>query len=162
MVEPDAAGSALELRTLMRIAYILDVSAEGVLGKGAPAMMYQAGRDAGCGEGRRRGTGDDPMEALSRVLSEGEEIWRFELWRDPGDEDDWTVSEDRRSAFLVFRRCPLMNLSRNVGSTPGGLLCQAMHGYMAGCMEQYLGHRVDMRVIHCGPRACKVHLEMRD
>lgn len=161
MAESDTVRSDAELRTLMRIAYIIDASAEGVLGKGAPAMMYQAGRDAGCREGCRKGRTDDPMEALRRILSEGDDVWRFDTWLEPGRDDEWTESEDRRSTSLVFRRCPLMNLSRNVGSTPGGLLCQATHGYMAGCMEQSLGRRVDMRIIHCGPRACKVQMEMR-
>ena len=161
MAESDTAGNEAEVKTLMRLAYILDASAEGVLGKGAPAMMYQAGRDAGCAEGCRSGGTDDLEQALRSVLTEGEDIWLFERWRDPGQEGDWIETDSRRSTWLVFRRCPLMNLTRSVGSTPGGLLCQATHGYMSGCMEQSLGSRVDMKIVHCGPRACKVLLEMR-
>lgn len=161
MTESDAARGEAELRTLMRLAYILDASAEGVLGKGAPAMMYQSGRDAACEEGCRRGTTDDHDEALRAALAEGEDVWQYEAWRDLDQEDEWIETDGRRSTWLVFRRCPLMNLTRSVGSTPGGLLCQATHGYIAGCMEQALGRRVDMRIEHCGPRACKILLEMR-
>ncbi|MHB8895821.1 MAG: hypothetical protein ACYC99_11690 [Candidatus Geothermincolia bacterium] len=162
MAGSDAAKYEAEIKTLMRIAYILDASAEGVLGKGAPAMMYQAGRDAGFAEGCRTGRTDDLEQALRSALVEGEDIWQFERWRDPGQESYWIESDDRRSSWLVFRRCPLMNLTRSVGSTPGGLLCQATHGYMSGCMEQSLGTRVDMKIVHCGPRACKVLMEMRN
>ncbi len=157
----DIAPLEAELRTLMRLAYIIDASAEGVLGKGAPAMMYQAGRDAGRAEGCAAERTDDLDDALRGALVEGESVWRFEHWRDPGQEDDWVESNGRRAAWLVFRRCPLMDLTHSVGSAPGGLLCQAIHGYMSGCMEQSLGRRVDMKIVHCGPRACKVLLEMR-
>lgn len=68
---------------------------------------------------------------------------------------------DRRSTWMVFMRCPLMTLAGRAGSTPGGILCQVVHGYIAGSMEGLLGQRVDMRVGHCGPRACKVLLELR-
>jgi predicted hydrocarbon binding protein len=161
VAQRDAAETEAELRTLMRLAYILDASAEGVLGKGAPAMMYQAGRDAGCAEGCRRGRTDDLEHALRQALSEGEDVWQFERWRDPGQDDDWVESNGRRSTWLVFRRCPLMSLTHTVGSSPGGLLCQATHGYLSGCMEMSLGHRVDMKIDHCGPQACKVIMEMR-
>lgn len=96
------------------------------------------------------------------VLTEGDEVWQFERWKDPGQESFWTEADGRRSAWLVFRRCPLMTLTRTVGSNPGGLLCQALHGYIAGCMEKTLGRRVDMKINHCGPRACKVLMEMRN
>ena len=158
----DSARYEAELKMLMRLAYILDVSAEGVLGKGAPAMMYQAGRDAGVRQGPASLSTDDFEQALHAVLEEGEDVWSFERWSDPGQEGEWIESNGRRSTWLVFRRCPLMSLTHTVGSRPGGLLCQASHGYMAGCMERSLGSRVDMRINHCGPRACKVLLEMRN
>jgi predicted hydrocarbon binding protein len=161
VAESDVPLHEAEVRTLMRLAYILDTSAEGVLGKGSAALMYQAGRDAGCAEGCRGGLTDDFEEALRQAMVEGEEVWQFERWRDPGQAEDWIESDSRKSCHLVFRRCPLMGLTRNVGSTPGGLLCQAIHGYMSGCAEQSLGERIDMKIIHCGPRACKVLVEMR-
>jgi predicted hydrocarbon binding protein len=151
-----------ELRTLMRIAYILDAAADGVLGKGAPAMMYQSGRDAGYDQGGITERTDDPEEALRLSLIEGDEVWGFERWKDPGQESHWMESDGRRATWILFDRCPLMGLSRSVGTSPGGLLCQALHGYMAGSMERILGRRVDMKIAHCGPRACKVMLEMRN
>ncbi len=86
MAEPVASRGDAQLKTLMRLSFILDAAGEQVLGKGAPAMMYHAGRDTG--RDRRLGTGivgeDDIEEALVLILTEGEEVWRFERWQDPG------------------------------------------------------------------------------
>lgn len=162
MPEMDSSRSEAELKTLMRIAFIVDAAAESVLGKGAAAMMYQSGRDAGCLQGCRLERAQDVDEALRAVLVEGDDVWQFERWKDPGQESLWTEADGRRSTWVVFRRCPLMTLTRTVGSNPGGLLCQALHGYMAGCMEKVLGQRVDMKINHCGPRSCKVLMELRN
>lgn len=161
MAEMEASHYEAELKTLMRLAYIVDAAAEGVLGKGAPAMMYQSGRDAGLTQGAPVLHTDDVEQALRIALVEGEDVWHFEHWKDPGQESYWTDSHDRRSTWFLFTRCPLLGLSRTVGTTPGGILCQALHGYMAGCMERSLSARVDMKINHCGPNACKVLLEMR-
>lgn len=161
MAQMEASRYEAELKTLMRLAFILDAAAEGVLGKGAPAIMYQSGRDAGCSQGQALDRTEDFDEALRTALQEGEEVWQFERWTDPGQEEYWMESDGRRSTWIVFQRCPLMSLGRTVGSNPGGLLCQAVHGYMAGSMESSLGTRVDMKIAHCGPRACKILVEMR-
>lgn len=163
MAEPVASRGDAQLKTLMRLSFILDAAGEQVLGKGAPAMMYHAGRDTG--RDRRLGTGivgeDDIEEALALILTEGEEVWRFERWQDPGEEGLWMENGDRRTTWLLFRRCPLMTLAKKAGSKPGGILCQAMHGYVSGSMEDILARRVDIRIGHCGPRACKLLLELR-
>jgi predicted hydrocarbon binding protein len=156
-----AERTEAELRALMKLSFILDTAGESVLGKGAPALMYQAGRDAGLGDGEMHGETTDIMRALELVLDEGDEVWQVDLWREPGASDVWVEGGETLSAWLVFKRCPLLTLARSAGSTPGGMLCQALHGYMAGSMEAMLSRRVDMRVGHCGPRACKIMLELR-
>ncbi len=161
MVKVEGAKHEPELKALMRMVFILDVTIDGVLGKGAHAMMYQSGRDTGRVQGRLAARTEDFDTALRSVLAEGEGVWRFEYWKDPGQQDHWIHGGDRSSAWLVFRSCPLQRLTRAVGTKPGGLLCHAFHGYMIGCMEMALGRRVDMKIGHCGPRACKVQVEMR-
>jgi hypothetical protein len=147
-----------QLRTLMRLAFILDAAGDAVLGKGAPAMMYQAGLDAGRDQSRPAGRPLELEEALGMVLTEGEEVWHVEPWRDAAAGLD---DETNGSCWFVFRRCPLLSLSRHMGSTPGGLLCQALHGHMAGSMGQMMERRVEMKIVHCGPRACKILVETR-
>jgi predicted hydrocarbon binding protein len=145
----------------MKRSFILDTAGENVLGKGAPALMYQAGRDAGLAEGGLRQKTADVMQALKVVLDDGDEVWQVETWQEPGAPGDWTEDGDGVSASLVFKQCPLLMLARSAGSTPGGMLCQALHGYIAGSMETMLSKRVDLKVDHCGPRACKVILELK-
>jgi predicted hydrocarbon binding protein len=164
LAEPSASRGDAQLKTLMKLSFILDAAGEDVLGKGAPAMMYQAGRDIGRAQhpgGNGTVAGDDVEEALGLVLTEGEEVWQFERWQDPGNEGLWMEDGDRRATWLLFRRCPLMTLAKKAGSRPGGILCQAMHGYISGSMEGILARRVDIRIDHCGPRACKLLLELR-
>lgn len=163
MAEPVVMPGDAQLRTLMKLSFILDSAGERVLGKGAPAMMYQAGRDTG--RARRLGDGtvaeDDIEEAIALILTEGDEVWQFESWQDPGSDGPWMQDGDRRAIWLLFRRCPLMTLAKKAGTKPGGILCQAMHGYISGSMESVLGRRVDIRIDHCGPEACKLLLELR-
>lgn len=161
MAEMEASPYEAELKALMWLAYIVDAAAEGVLGKGAPAMMYQSGRDAGLSRGVPAVRTDDVELALRTAIAQGEEIWRFEHWNDPGGSGYWMESGGRRSAWFIFTRCPLMGLARAAGTAQGGILCHALHGYIAGCMERSLQTRVDMKINHCGPGACKILLEMR-
>lgn len=149
-----------QLKALMRLAHIMDAAGEGVLGKGAPAMMYQAGRDAGLAEGTARAGISDVHEALAAVLVEGDEVWQVELWQEGGGPLPAEAS-GRSDTWVLFRRCPLLALARRAGTRPGGILCQALHGYLSGSMEAIIGRRVDMKVDHCGPRACKVLLELK-
>lgn len=160
-MDPEAARQQAELKTMMQLLYILDATGERVLGKGAPAMMYQAGRDEGIARGKIAGSATDLDEALSLVLTGGDEVWQVERWKAPGEDSYLIEDGNHKSMWLIFLRCPLLELAHRVGSNPGGLLCQSLHGYMAGSMEKMLGCRVDMRVGHCGPGACKILLEMR-
>ncbi|HEY5533285.1 MAG TPA: hypothetical protein VIK22_14950 [Candidatus Anoxymicrobiaceae bacterium] len=158
------AGSArgdAQLKMLMRLASVLDTAGEGVLGKGAPAMMYQAGRDAGLEHRRPHEPVDNMEAAMAQVLTESKELWMYEGWQEPGSDSLWSENGERCSICMIFRRCPLMALSRSAGTTPGGILCQVLHGYIAGSMEVLLEQRVEMKVGHCGPRACKVQVELR-
>lgn len=157
----EAEAYRAQLQTMMKLSLILDGAGERVLGKGAPAMMYQAGRDEGLAQNLPGGR-SEIEDALMEVLVEGEDIWQVDRWMEPGQSTLWQEKGDRKTSWLVFRRCPLLTLSRRVGTTPGGLLCQAFHGFLAGSMERMLGSRIDIRVGHCGPRACKLVLEMRD
>jgi len=161
MQDPSLDRYQMQLVTLMKLTYILDTAGEGVLGKGAPAMMYQAGLDSGREQARHAEHTDDLHGALAEVLTEGEEVWQIESWQDPGQETEWFDANGRRCTWLVFRRCPLITLSRRVGSTPGGLLCQALHGYIAGSLGRIMGCRLDLKVEHCGPRSCKILVEKR-
>ena len=163
MTEPyDSPGDA-QLKALMKLSFILDTATEQMLGKGAPAMMYQAGRDAGRDRCAGDGTvGEDDIEgAFALILTEGEEAWLYERWQDPGNDGPWMENGDRRATWLLFRRCPLMTLAGKAGTRPGGILCHAMHGYISGSMVGMLARRVDIRIGHCGPRACKLLLELR-
>lgn len=159
---PTVSPCESQLRTLMRLSSIFDAAGENILGKGAPAVMYQAGRDASRLRRDLSGASDDVTGALRAVLTEGEDVWLFEPWPEPGEEDAWTENGGRRRAWYIFRRCPLLSLARNAGSTAGGIICNTMHGYIAGSLEVLMSRRVDIRTGHCGPRACKLLLEMKD
>jgi predicted hydrocarbon binding protein len=163
LAEPSDPQGDAQLKMLMKLSFIMDAAGEQVLGKGAPAMMYQAGRDTGRAQHPGNGTvaEDDIEEALALVLTEGEEVWQFERWQDPGQKGPWMEDGERRATWLLFRRCPLMTLARKTGSRPGGILCQAIHGYISGSLEDILDRKVDMRIDHCGPQACKLLLELR-
>lgn len=160
--ETGIAMQGMQLKSMMRLLGVLDAAGKSVLGKGAPAMMYQAGRDEGVLHGVTPEVSLDIEEALSAVLYDGEDLWKVERWKEPGSDDFWMEEGRVRSMWLIIRACPLLELARRTGSTVGGVLCQALHGYAAGSMESIFGCRVDLRVGHCGPGACKILLEMRD
>lgn len=144
----------LQLKALMRIASILDSAGERVLGKGAGAIMYQAGKEEGREQGRKLEPASNFNAALASLLLEGNTICDFDYF------EGESASRTKEISVVVFRRCPLNALSRSTGSNLGGFLCQALHGYLAGSIEEMLGKKVDLRTLHSGPRACKIRVEM--
>lgn len=149
-----------ELMGITAVVRIIDGAGEVALGKGSQAIIYQAGKDLGREKGGFAQKTSDLEEAISNLFDGGEKFLNFEQW----DEEcsapliDPVVGGSR---FLVIRRCPLLTLSRSIGSKTGGILCHAFHGYIAGAVEVIFSKKADLRISHCGPAACKVYLEMK-
>lgn len=148
-----------EIEMIRDFMAVLERSGTEMIGKAAPNLMYFAGKDYGERFAAAFGAIEDTERAIEKVFPSEEGIWQVLLWKNQGQEDIWQYEVEYVFIDLVFRKCPIRTICLERGIKLGGLLCQSIHGYAAGCLQVIMGRRVDLLLEHAGPGACKVMLK---
>ncbi len=144
---------------LMEILAQVNLASEEIIGKAAPTLMYHTGKDLGRREGKRLDKTDSLGEALGMIFSSEGEVWEVEMWKDLEEGDYWYGEGLEMKMRLLFRKCPVREACLAKGVRLGGVICQIVHGYAAGCLELQFDKKVDLHTEHMGPENCMVVLE---
>jgi predicted hydrocarbon binding protein len=160
-----SASSSGELQGLLVFIASLSHGLESVLGRGAATVTFRAGRTIGLKTKASR-TSTDPLEALTLVSSQLSTLgieWPFEIWKPQGTTDPFYVNKDGKKALkLVFRhcmvRCSLFRYSHEQKQS----LCMMNHGLFCGYLQNILGKRADLDIIHAGDSACLKELVIHE
>ncbi len=143
------------LSALMKVMATLNAQ-EKLMGKGVLAVMYQNGRDVGLVEGRKLDRADNLSTALEIIRkSPWGDVWAIELWRDKGQTEDTFEKDGKKSAWLVWRECPLRQVCLSEGVDQNGALCRLSYGLFAGILSSVLEQKTDIMPIATGHNACK-------
>ena len=145
-----------ELHGLMVFAGSLAYGLERVLGRGANAVNFRAGRNVGIKTDVKAKT-DDPVKAIEFVrleLTRHGINWEIEPWK-PASASSYLYDKDGRTAMkLAFHncmvRCTLFRFSHEQKLS----LCQMEMGLLCGMLEKILGKRSQLTVLHAGENAC--------
>jgi predicted hydrocarbon binding protein len=145
-----------ELDGLMVIMASLSHGLEQVLGRGAATVTFRAGRKIGL-----RSEVTERSEELAKALDilqtelEHKGIrWPFEIWKPQDAESAFYERDGNLATKLVFRncmvRCSLFRYSHEQQLS----LCMMNHGLFCGYLQNILGKRVDLQILHAGECAC--------
>lgn len=145
-------------RALCEVLAVLDQAGGEVTGRSTPQLMYFAGKDLGRRESAALDRTDDLERAMEWVFPGRDEVWKVSLWKNKEDEDYWIFEVEEMLVRLLFEECPVRRSCQASGIALGGVVCQAVHGYAAGMLEEIFGRRVDLQTAHAGPGACLVVL----
>ena len=142
------------LHVLMKFVGSMSTALEQVSGRGANAIVYQAGKRMGHEAGKLMEKTDNlekAMQELSEIL--GQEFY-FEMWK-PSGQDSYTVErENETEVKLLFMDCVVRQTLRRTGLTQKGPLCYLLYGYMVGAVEEVMDIKGKLDIDHVGPNAC--------
>ncbi|MGV8143311.1 MAG: hydrocarbon binding protein (contains V4R domain) [Methanothermobacter sp.] len=142
------------LHVLMKFVGEMASALEQVSGRGANAIVYQAGKRMGHEAGKLMEKTDDletAMHELSEIL--GQEFY-FEMWK-PSGQDSYTVERSNETEVkLLFMDCVVRQTLRRTGLPQKGPLCYLLYGYMVGAVEEVMDIRGKLDIDHVGPNAC--------
>lgn len=158
------ANPAGELQGLLVFIASLSHGLESVLGRGAATITFRAGRTIGL-KTKAAATSQDPIEALKLVSKQMSELgieWPFEVWNPEGSTQPFYEKDGKKALKLVFHhcmvRCSLFRYSHEQKQS----LCMMNHGLFCGYLQNILGKRADLDIIHAGDSACLKELVIHE
>jgi len=146
-----------EIQGLMVFLASMANGLEDILGRGAGAITYRAGRTSGRKTEIETGQREDLLEALDGVWDEMCRLgmrWHFAPYQ-PAGQDALIVEEDgKRKLHLVFDNCQVRCALFHHGHPQKLSLCLMNHGLFCGLVERIHGGRANLDVLHAGENAC--------
>ena len=159
-----AEGERGKLDGLLVIMASLSHGLEQVLGRGASTVTFRAGRKIGLKSEVRERCEDlsKALELLSRELESKGIHWPFEIWKPKDASSAFYEKDGNLATKLVFRncmvRCSLFRYSHEQELS----LCMMNHGLFCGYLQNILGKRVDLEILHAGHCACLKELTVKE
>jgi predicted hydrocarbon binding protein len=150
------------IQTFMRIVASLSLASDTLIGPAAKALMYQSGKEMGKAEGKKLDRTDDLLKALAMLDDAEQGVWQIEPWADDGATSYIAEQDGSKVAHLIFRECPIRQVCLTHGIPQDGALCRITHGLFAGMMGEIMGRKVEVKVEHAGPNACKKIVEIKN
>jgi len=150
-----------ELQQVMNLLAALASGMEQVVGRGAAGMSFAAGRNLGkqFSEGAKRT--QDVAEALGevrRVLEANHCLWGFEQFKP--EAGIAKAADGTEELQLVFRDCMIRQSLFGFGHAQRGSLCTMMYGFFSGALENIMGRRAELQIVHAGENACLKKLRL--
>ena len=153
-----------ELQQVMTFLGAISSGLEQAVGRGAAGMSFAAGRTLGrqFSESARRT--DDVVEALAevrRVLQANNCLWGFEVFQPAAQAQAVTQAADGAAEVqLVFRDCMIRQALMTYGHPQRGSLCTMMYGFFSGALENIMGRKAELQIVHAGENACLKRLRL--
>jgi len=160
----DAKVDRGKLDGLLVIMASLSHGLEHVLGRGAATVTFRAGRKIGLKTQVQEKSSDlaKALELLPQELERNGIHWPFEVWKPANSSETFYQKEGNLATKLVFRncmvRCSLFRYSHEQEQS----LCMMNHGVFCGYLQNILGKRVDLEILHAGQSACLKELTVKE
>jgi predicted hydrocarbon binding protein len=159
----DARVERGKLDGLLVIMASLSHGLEQVLGRGAATVTFRAGRKIGLKSQVQEKSSElaKALELLPKELERNGINWPFEVWKPTNSNKTFYQKDGNLATKLVFRncmvRCSLFRYSHEQEQS----LCMMNHGLFCGYLQNILGKRVDLEILHAGQCACLKELTMK-
>lgn len=145
-----------EMHGLMVVVGSISYGLEQVLGRGANAINYRAGRNLGV-KGEVKNKTDDilkGLELLNLELKDRGIDWGIKPFKYAAESDYVYEVQGQKAIKLVFHNCLVRCSLFRFAHEQKQSLCQMEMGVLCGIMQKILNKKVDLRVLHAGENAC--------
>ena len=146
-----------KLQQAMNIAPAISVGIEELLGRSANGMTFVAGRKLGkqmTETAKRTNDIKDALEETRRVLEAHHCLWHFEPFIPSNQDGIVKQTEKGAEVMLVFRDCMIRQSLFRYGHPQAGSLCFMMYGFFSGALENIMGKKTELQIMHTGENAC--------
>ncbi|MBN2526859.1 MAG: hypothetical protein JXR76_10740 [Deltaproteobacteria bacterium] len=153
----DIQDARKKLQQAMNIAPAISCGIEELLGRSANGMTFVAGRKLGKQMTASAKKTTDVEEALAetrRVLEEHHCLWHFEPFIPSTQKEMVKQTEKGAEIMLVFRDCMIRQSLFRYGHHQKGSLCFMMYGFFSGALENIMGKKTELQIVHTGENAC--------
>jgi predicted hydrocarbon binding protein len=138
---------------------------EQVLGRGAATVTFRAGRKIGL-KSKVGERSEELLKALDLLKLELERVginWPFEVWKPESSAEAIYTKEDGSLATkLVFRNCMVRCSLFRYSHSQQQSLCMMNHGVFCGYLQNIIGKRVGLEILHAGESACLKELTISE
>ncbi|MBN2344000.1 MAG: hypothetical protein JXX29_17700 [Deltaproteobacteria bacterium] len=161
----DIMQSRKKLQQAMNIAPAISGGIEDLLGRSANGMTFVAGRKLGkqMTESAKKTTDiHEALEETRRVLVDNHCLWHFEPFK-PSSQSELVKQTDKGlEVMLVFRDCMIRQSLFRYGHPQEGSLCFMMYGFFSGALENIMGKKTELQIVHSGENACLKRLTIEN
>jgi len=161
-MEPNS--QRLALQDAMVFLGAIASGTEQAIGASANGISYLAGVNLGkkLSQGVPRTADIEQALAYTReVLQQNDYLWLFESFRTHDRESAVLEGEGGTEVMLVFRDCMIRQSLFRFGHSQKGSLCNMMYGFFAGALQNIMGRRSELEIVHAGENACYKRLLVR-
>lgn len=142
------------LHVLMKFMGSMSSALEQVSGRGANAIVYQAGKRMGHESAKMMEKTDNVEQAMDEMGDVLGHEFYFEMWKPSGQETYSIDKGDETVVKLLFMDCVVRQTLRRTGLPQKGPLCYLLYGYMVGAVEEVMDIKGKVDIDHVGPNAC--------
>ena len=161
-MEPNS--QRLALQDAMVFLGAIASGTEQAIGASANGISYLAGVNLGKKLSQGVPHTADIEQALAytrEVLQQNDYLWLFESFKTHDRESAVLEGEGGTEVMLVFRDCMIRQSLFRFGHSQKGSLCNMMYGFFAGALQNIMGRRSELEIVHAGENACYKRLLVR-
>ncbi len=152
------------LSETMNFLSAIGAGVEKLVGPASKGMAFMAGKKLARNFSENTAKTDDIFTALDEVhsiLENNNCLWSFETFKPKMQQDMITTTDDgTRELLLVFKDCMIRQSLFRFGHEQKGTLCYMMYGFFAGALENIMGCRSELQILHAGENACLKKLKI--
>ncbi|MCU0689942.1 MAG: hypothetical protein MUF54_00940 [Polyangiaceae bacterium] len=148
--------SRAELQGLMVMLASIAHGLEQVVGRGAPSVVYRAGKNVGTKIVPSSSVSDpfEAVKAVERELRKRGVGWQVTAWK-PASESQYVYEKDGRWAMkVVCRNCMIRCSLFRYSHPQQQSLCQMNGGEFCGIFQKVTGKVANLTILHAGENAC--------
>ncbi|MFW5739383.1 MAG: hypothetical protein ACOC1F_03345 [Myxococcota bacterium] len=145
-----------ELQGLMVMLASIAHGLEEVVGRGAPSVVYRAGKNVGMKVKPGERT-EDPVQAIEAVEAELRKrgvAWEVIPWKPKSQKDLVYEKDDRWAMKVVCRNCLIRCALFRYSHPQQRSLCMMNQGEFCGIFQKITGKPANLTIIHAGENAC--------
>jgi len=160
-MEPSSNADTRKVDAYLSLLTTINKGIVDLLGPASKGLIFGTGVE----EGRRLAVDLEKTDTIQKAIVTLNEayhgVWSIELNHKEGESYFYMDALGQPSFNVLIRTCPIRPAVKLKGLEQCGPICYLTNGYLCGMLEEIMGEKVGMEIVHAGPLACKKRIFFR-